>query len=408
MASILPLELAEYAIDSLHDDVHALAACALASRALRPRARFHIWREITVLVQTHPLHVRMQRLLEILDSNADIAPLVQSLTLRGVLSPQARNRIQEYWDDPTGTMLLWDKLPNLRVLKFAQLNFSNGLHQLLPVVYSLPSLEEVTLADIDAMPPRGHPTCSPYRTSIVKLNAPPKLKRLCLTGGWVLWLFLEDLAKLLLEPRMHAPLEVLDLSCIVKSINSRLLPRHLTETCPTQAWAPVIASVRQTLRHCTLGLLAEECYTANLTNLYSSLKRCTRLQSLGIVCNIYPACIDGYRPFLFVDALADLLSSDPRPPFLELETLSLEFLQAGESLLEGCADACTMLASALEDRTRYPHLKRLDVRAKMKANTGANEGSVSIEEEIAAQETMFRSCLGRVEVVGVQLEISVV
>ncbi|KAM5544371.1 hypothetical protein V8D89_002031 [Ganoderma adspersum] len=408
LALPIPLELVEYAIDSLQDDIHALTACALVSRALLPRARFHIWREVAVPVEADPLHARMQGLLKILDVNPDIAPFVQSLTMKGILSPQPRNRIQEYWDDPDGTMLLWEKLPNLRVLKFVQLNFSNGLHQLIPFAYSLPNLEELALVGFDAVPPRGHPTSPPYRNSIVELHTPPKLKRFSLVGGWALWLFLEDLAKLLLEPGMHAPLETLDLSCIVKSMNTRLLPRHLTETLPSQAWAPVIASLAQTLRHCTLGLLAEECSPANLAKLYGSLRHCTRLQSLSLVCNIHSTDVVGYRPFLFLDALADLLSPAGSPsPFPRLETLSLELLQAQELMLQGCAEACTRLARALEDRTRYPHLRRLDVHAKTNRDTGTMEGNLSVEEQIMAQETIFRFCLGQMEASGVLLEVLV-
>ncbi|PIL25410.1 hypothetical protein GSI_13300 [Ganoderma sinense ZZ0214-1] len=404
MSLPIPLELVEYAIDSLHDHIHALAACALASRAFLSRARFHIWREVTVPVEADPLHVRMETLLEIWDANPDIAPIVQSLTLKGVLSPQPRHRIQEYWDDPGGTMLLWEKLPNLRVLKFVQLNFSNGLHQLTPFAYSLPNLEELALADFNAVPQRGHPTSSPYRSSIVQLHTTPKLKRLSLTGGWVLWLFLEDLANLLLEPGMHAPLEALDLSCVVKSMNTRLLPHHLTKTLPSQAWAPVIASLAQTLRHCTLGLLAEECYPANLAKLYDSLKQCTLLQSLGLVCDMpHSTDIAGYRPFLILDTLADLPW-----PFPHLEALSLDLLQSRrEPILEGCEEACTKLASAIEDRTRYPQLKRLGVHAKTTRNTVTVEGVLLADEQIDAQEKMFRSCFGRVEAVGVQVEVSV-
>ena len=422
----IPLELVEYAIDTLQNDVHALAACALASRDLLPRARFHMWRQLTVPVEADPPHARMQGLLQILDSNPDIAPLVQSLTLKGVLSSSPRNPIQEYWDDPDGTMLLWEKFPNLRVLRFVQLNFSNGLHQLLPFAYSLPNLEEIALDYFDAMPPQGHPPCLPYHNSIVKLDASPKLKRLSLTGGWVLWLFLEDLAKLLLEPGMHAPLEALDLSSVVKSINTRLLPLHMTKTLPSQAWAPIIASLGQTLRHCTLGLLAEECYresvlpsslhspdadispASNLADLYGSLKQCTRLRSLGIVCNIFPVDDFDYLPFRFVDLLAELLSSDPDAPFPELRSLSLSLQWGWEPVLQGCAEACTKLAGALEDRTRYPHLKRLDVRAKLKLNAATNDGALSVEAQIAMHETVLRSSLERVELVGVHLGISVV
>ena len=227
---------------------------------------------------------------------------------------------------------------------------------------------------------------------------------------------------------MHAPLESLDLSCIVKSMNTRLLPRHLTETLPSQAWAPVIASLGQTLRHCALGLLAEECYraslsltscvhaadvspAANLANLYGSLRQCTHLQSLSVVCNIHPTDVVGYRPFLFLDALADLLSSSPASspsPFPRLEMLSLELLQAQDLMLDGCADACTRLARALEDRTRYPHLKRLHVHAKTNRDTGTMEGNLSVEEQITMQETVFRSCFEKVAAGGVLLEVSMV
>ena len=167
LALPIPLELVEYAIDILQDDIHALTACALVSRALLPRARFHIWRELTVPVQVDPLHARIQGLLELPDANTDTAPPVQSLTLKGVLSPQPQNRIQEHWNNPGGAMLLWEKLPNLRVLKFAQLNFSNGLHQLIPFVYSLPNLEELVPVGFDAVPPRGLPTSPSYRNFIV-------------------------------------------------------------------------------------------------------------------------------------------------------------------------------------------------------------------------------------------------
>lgn len=62
----IPMEMEEQAIDFLHDDVPALAACALASRVLLAIACFHIWRDLAVPVQAHPTHSRMQELVEIL------------------------------------------------------------------------------------------------------------------------------------------------------------------------------------------------------------------------------------------------------------------------------------------------------------------------------------------------------
>lgn len=260
MTSTLPIEMTEHAVDFLHDDIHALTACALASRALLPAARFHIWHEITVPVQAHPIHVRMEGLLDILDSNADIAPLIQCLTLRGVLSNQPRNRVRESWNDPrTGTVRLWEKLPNLRVLNFVFLRFSMGLHQLLPVAYSLPRLEEISVVGSVAILPRQCSTRPSYRDSVVALSSPPKLKKLSVAGRSIAWSFLEGLGNLLLEPGMHAPLESLDLSCIAHSSNFKYATFDRTDMLPSQAWAPVIGSLSSTLRQCTLGLLAVEC-----------------------------------------------------------------------------------------------------------------------------------------------------
>ena len=63
-----------------------------------------------------------------------------------------------------------------------------------------------------------------------------------------------SLAKVLLDPRMHAPLNTLDLSCISCSNNFKLATWDHTDTLPSQAWAPVVAALSP-LRHCTIGLL---------------------------------------------------------------------------------------------------------------------------------------------------------
>ncbi|KAI1788119.1 hypothetical protein LXA43DRAFT_664472 [Ganoderma leucocontextum] len=259
---------------------------------------------------------------------------------------------------------------------------SNSYTSSLAWAYTRWYLEEVAMLVFDAMLHEGCSVRPSYCDSIVQLNAPPKLKWLSPASGWVPWSFLDDLAKLLLEPGMQAPLEALDLPCVTQGSNPRLTTGHhdSTETRPSRAWAPIIASVSQTLRHCALGLLAEECFPANLADLYGCLKQCARLQLLGLVCNIYPARKVDYLPFLFVDMLADVLSSesDAHPPFPQLETLSLELLQARKPIFQGCADACRKLGRALEDRTRYLHLKRLDLHPKMWMMTRTDKSSLWI------------------------------
>ena len=260
MPPTLPIEVAEHAIDFLHNDIHTLAACALASRVLLPTARLHMFYILHVPVQTHPTHPRMQALLEILESNAAIAPLVQFLALRGVPMPHARYQIRERWDDPAGTLRLWERFPNLRILAFTFFKFNMGLHQLLPLAYSLPHLEEIIVLGARAILPGEFSARPPYRDSLIAFTPPPKLKRLSIVGGNISWPFLEDLAKLLLEPSMRAPLDTLNLDCIRNSSNFEYATLDYTETLPSQSWAPVIASLAPTLRDCKLGILATECY----------------------------------------------------------------------------------------------------------------------------------------------------
>lgn len=380
--------------------------------------------------------------MEILEANADIAPLVFSLTLKGVLSPQPRNRIRQRWDDPAGTMRLWEKLPNLRVLRLVNLRFNTGLHQLLPVAYSLPRLDELAVVGSIAMLPRECGQDRPsYRESVVALDsdAPPSLKRLSVTEGSISWSFLEGLAMLLREPGMRAPLEALDLSCIARSSNFKYASLDRTDTLPSQAWAPVIGSLAPTLRRCTLGLLAEECWrmlftfcllailttltltltltwvgpAKNLENLYGSLARCTCLQSLGIRCSVlvHPLENSGHCPFIFLDMLANVLApsslSEGVPSrFPDLETLSIEWVCASTPIPPGCADACEKLARAIEEgRSRVPRLARLNVAVSTSRRTA--EIPASQWREVEAQEPILRSCFERVALVGVQLQLDV-
>ncbi len=119
---------------------------------------------------------------------------------------------------------------------------------------------------------------------------------------------------------------------------------------------------------------------------------------------IHPMETSGHCPFIFLDMLADVLSSDsgPHAPFPELETLSIEWLRASEPMPSGCADTCKNLARALEDRSRFPLLRRLNVVVSTNRRTA--EISTAQREEVAAEEPVLRSCFERVALAGVQLQ----
>ncbi|KAM5544370.1 hypothetical protein V8D89_002030 [Ganoderma adspersum] len=225
---------------------------------------------------------------------------------------------------PSGTGLLWEKLPTLGVLKFTPFNFISGMHQLFPLAYLLPNLEELVVVGFTA-------ACPPYRDSVVELDVPPSPSGLPPPmAGWRRrsWK-MEALAKLLFEPRIHPPLEILDL------------------------WNDIVASFGLTPRRGTIEVSARGDH-ANLPDHCGSLRQCTHLESFAtVVCDMYPSDAPDYHPFRFLDMLADLFASGPHPPSRQFESLELEMVRHKERMLERCAKACAQLASALEDRTRY-------------------------------------------------------
>ena len=138
------------------------------------------------------------------------------------------------------------------------MRFDKGLHQLLPVVYALPHLEELVLIDSRAILPLECETRPPYRNSVIALDhntSRPKLQRFTATGGPISRPLLDDLARVLLEPGMHTPLDTPDLSCTSRSNNSKRATWDHTDTLPSHAWAPVLAALSPTLHRCTIGLL---------------------------------------------------------------------------------------------------------------------------------------------------------
>ena len=111
--------------------------------------------------------------------------------------------------------------------------------------------------------------------------------------------------------------------------------------------------------------------------------------------------------------LGDLFSScGPRPPFPELEALSVGWLWASEPTPPGCADACEKLAHALEDRSRCPLLQRLNVsvsinRTMREVSTAQGEDEEEVVVVAAAQESILRSYFERVASGGVQLQVDI-
>ncbi|KAG7440133.1 uncharacterized protein BT62DRAFT_938329 [Guyanagaster necrorhizus] len=74
----LPLELMDRIVDTLSNDVPSLTACALSSRQLVHRSRYHLFRAIHFDFIPHRSFNRCENFLE---KCQNAAPLVRSLTL---------------------------------------------------------------------------------------------------------------------------------------------------------------------------------------------------------------------------------------------------------------------------------------------------------------------------------------
>lgn len=75
----LPAELSDHVIDYLHNDYHALAACALTCRQWLPAARYHDFSDITLRART------CKAFAELLTSSPALAAVVHSVELSSVV-----------------------------------------------------------------------------------------------------------------------------------------------------------------------------------------------------------------------------------------------------------------------------------------------------------------------------------
>ena len=142
----------------------------------------------------------------------------------------------------------------------------------------------------------------------------------------------------------------------------------------------------------------------NVAGLYDSLMQCRNLRSLRIQCDTRPDPTTGETlhdtPFLFVEALADRLSRRGEPPLPHLEEVSVWWFQAKQDP-PGCLEALKHLALALVgDRSRYPDLKRLEIRRSAYSSRADGELDVYLTEEI------LREGMAIVEEANVRLDLS--
>ncbi|KAI0727991.1 hypothetical protein C8Q72DRAFT_421062 [Fomitopsis betulina] len=151
----LPDELSDHIIDYLHNDYHALAACALTCRQWLPAARYHALGDITLYAST------CKAFAELLAASPALAAVIRSVELSSIIDG---SRVWEAVDltflhlltsvtrlslrraRPQGSVLkvLIHTLPNVRQLTIHRCWFAT-LHDLALLVSSFPYLKDLSL-----------------------------------------------------------------------------------------------------------------------------------------------------------------------------------------------------------------------------------------------------------------------
>ncbi|KAI1782214.1 hypothetical protein LXA43DRAFT_1104514 [Ganoderma leucocontextum] len=371
-APTLPVEVIERVVDFLHDDTHALVACSLTCRGLLPAARKHIWYAVHIPVtgDRKPKTRHLAGFLTLLVANPNLHPYVRSLTWAWTSfcgSKPSRFGFKEL------RMRLWEQLPNLHTLKFYRISFFFVIDPIIELCRTFPHLEELAT--------RGT----------------RKLKRLSISDA-MSPRHVSAVAEALLVEQSHASLEVLDLRCVVDlSAPSGRMPS-------AEALPLLLEEIAPNLRSCGLPIYALEYNAKRVARLYDSAMRCRNLRSLMVQCDTRPDPATGQTlhdtPFLFVEALADCLSRRGDPPLPHLEEVSLWWFQMRRDP-PGCFEAFQHLAlSLVGDRSRYPALKRLEIRRSAYPSRAEGEPSLYLSEEI------LRRSLAVVEEAKVQLVVS--
>lgn len=126
----LPAEISDTIIDILSGDWRSLAACALASSVLRPRASYHLCEDITLDVPEIRRNSDMHHFMRVFVPGSLLAELPISLHIRGGRTFRS-----------LPTVLQLDHLRNLRSLRLS--SFDVSVPRLRSLYLPLPHLEEL-------------------------------------------------------------------------------------------------------------------------------------------------------------------------------------------------------------------------------------------------------------------------
>ncbi|OBZ73453.1 hypothetical protein A0H81_06663 [Grifola frondosa] len=266
--SKLPPELTDRVIDHLHDDARSLRACALVCRAWLPRARYHLFHDISLSLSHGRHKLRFERFDRLLECYPHLGYFVRKLSMRGSSSslPQ-KSYSRTLARMPNVTNIIWTEAFFHPSAAFDRFKYLTGLHlenygfpslnDFASLICSLSHLEELSCTSVRAA------ECTSIVTPFL-FSPLPSLRRLHFDNVVMSHIMF---TRWISTNSMHTHLDSLTLLSI--------LPDHLS------AWIVLVKSAGPSLRRFAVSPQHPHVLGTLLRIDRLDLSPCTQLQSLG-------------------------------------------------------------------------------------------------------------------------------
>ncbi|KAH9889018.1 hypothetical protein C8Q73DRAFT_176927 [Cubamyces lactineus] len=442
---VLPIETIEAVIKSLDArvDYRTIASCSLLCHTFLPACRSLIWRDVVIgKGKDSRVIVEVAKLFEILKRSPEIRAYVRSVNFD---CGPGRYSVRYIFK-----LCAW--FPSLRSLTLRTLH-EDALSQLLDLIDSCPTLEELRLSDIHRRyqwtPDVEHISIDVYPSlnQIVKLTSlntaarsqnPPHLRVLSIVKGHdIQSAWLREIIAALEGSRHALSLRSFEIQAATPTNWTRHV--HPDTILRMPSFTPQLSHLGFTLNQFVgRNQRIDTTHSRALVQQFcSGLRKCRALRSLRLHfdCTFAysmhvrnqdwswftpPHPVPLAEPQFFLSSLADVLSTPGSPPCPDLERLSLVFFNPVD-WLSGCGAAFARLAQACVDvaragpqsgmQRRCPRFANLDIHFMISAIIEPHPRMFSLEEAreqfVKDKESILMPMLAPFEQEGITLDVAV-
>lgn len=163
----LPLELVDYIVDYLHDNIPALLACVLACRQFRASSQFHLLECISLYEWT-----AVERNLEHLEVAPHVAALITTVRV------EDNSPMRSWISGLSSVLTLLSKLSNVRYLAFRGRTYTHQFQRFAcSEMFTLSSVQEVVIEELDL---RNHGMIRDHSALAKFLSGFPRMRAVAL------------------------------------------------------------------------------------------------------------------------------------------------------------------------------------------------------------------------------------